>query len=257
MMRASHLTLLLGLALAAVACDAGEVVLYVPTEAGAGSADSGATGAAGVHGSDGVDASDGRDASVGVDGSTGGSDGTDGAVSDASSGGEDAGAPPDGSTSCSTTADCPATWFCSKTNCGDVTGSCAPRPLICDANVMPVCGCDHITYWNTCLREDYGISADRPGECGANATACLIDTDCGTPGVTCAHLLPSMASCSVSGTGSCWATPNDCATGLDIRHWLACPLPAPGSAPPCVSTCDAIQSGRTHIQAPRGAQCND
>lgn len=240
MIRAALLALLL--CAASTGCNAGDVVLYAPADAGVDSGGSaGSSGAAGA----GTDAggSAGNDA-----GPTGGSAGSSTSA---------AGAPSDGTTPCVTTADCPATWFCSKNNCGDMAGSCAPRPLICDVNLMPVCGCDHITYWNTCLREDYGVSAEEPGECGASATSCMTNVDCGTPGVSCAHLLPPMVNCSNAGlSGTCWATPNDCATGVDIRHWLPCPAPTPGSPTTCVSTCDAIQSGQTHIQAPRGTQCD-
>jgi hypothetical protein len=224
------------LCLGAIGCNAGDVVVYAQATA-AGSSN----------------ASGGTDLSGGGAGtnSTAGS----GAGGNSAGGGSEAGAPNDGSTPCEMAADCPATWFCSKTNCEDALGSCAPRPTICDANAIPVCGCDHITYWNSCIRQGYGVSADKPGECGANATACMTDADCGTPGVNCAHLLPAMANCSLKGPGTCWATPNDCAAGVDIRHWLACPAPPQGSPVSCVSTCDAIQSGKTHIETPRGTQC--
>jgi len=227
--------------LAAISCNASDVVLYAPADAGV---DAGGSTTAGVGGLTG--------------GGAGGLGGSGGEPSGGSAGAmmADAGAPNEGGTPCVSTADCAATWFCSKLDCRDTLGICTPRPLICDVDLMPVCGCDHITYWNACLREGYGISADRPGECGSNATLCDGDADCGIPGVTCAHLLPPMADCSVHGPGTCWATPNDCAPGSDFRHWLACPLPAPGSPVSCVSTCEAVQSGQTHIQAPRGTQCN-
>lgn len=58
--------------------------------------------------------------------------------------------------------------------CGaaDQTGVCRPLPEACDANYLPVCGCDDMTYGNACEAAMAGVSVAREGECGGTGVAC-------------------------------------------------------------------------------------
>ncbi|HEX3849595.1 MAG TPA: hypothetical protein VHW01_01440, partial [Polyangiaceae bacterium] len=55
--------------------------------------------------------------------------------------------------SCTSNADCQPTAYCDKAGCNVSIGSCRLRPLLCDLNSSPRCGCDGVTYWNDCLRK--------------------------------------------------------------------------------------------------------
>jgi hypothetical protein len=54
--------------------------------------------------------------------------------------------------------------------CGaaDATGTCEPVPMVCPANVEPVCGCDGMTYGNACTANAVGVSVASDGECPQN-----------------------------------------------------------------------------------------
>lgn len=47
----------------------------------------------------------------------------------------------------------------------DAEGICKDKPTICTRDYRPVCGCDGMTYGNTCVAETEGVSIDHPGEC--------------------------------------------------------------------------------------------
>jgi hypothetical protein len=166
----------------------------------------------------------------------------------------------DAGSTCRAKGDCPGQ-FCSKRSCRDPQGMCAPLPVLCDNTLQPVCGCDHITYWNDCLRQQYGVSSSIGGDCGSNgfgSLSCDGRDDCGVPGAFCAHLLPPMVGCSSQVRPQCTIIPANCETAADPLRWVECMPPGgqpPGGPPPCVSTCDAIQSARTFTPVPPGAPC--
>jgi hypothetical protein len=64
---------------------------------------------------------------------------------------------------------CEAGQFCQfKTGvCGrfDQTGTCARVPQLCPAIVLPVCGCNNVTYNNDCERERAMVSKLHNGRC--------------------------------------------------------------------------------------------
>jgi hypothetical protein len=232
------------------ACNAGDVAVYSEVAGGApgGAGTGGASPAAGAGG-----------APSGAGGSP-----AAGAPAGGSSAGLDAqaGAP---DMLCRSNADCPGEWLCLKQACPDMEGVCEPRPVCFDMSPAPVCGCNHVTYWNDCLRRQYGVPASTIGDCGAGAHACFKSNDCAF-GATCSHLLLSPTS-DCGGPpepGTCWVTPPDCTTATDSRRWQLCDPPPPpggagapsGGAPStCLSTCQAVQSGRPAKQLPPSAGC--
>jgi len=241
-------SLLIGfcLGLCLVACDAGEIVVFSAEQAGS----AGVMNVAGA-GAGGALEPGGAPAMGGGGGTSGGT------VGIASAGQSSAGSAGAVGTPCHTSADCDPLWLCAKNSCADEAGVCVARPALPDSTTALVCGCDHITYWNDALRQWYGISASTPGQCVSGARACQMDTDCGA-GATCSHLLPPMTSCSSPGPGTCWVTPADCPTG-DRPRWSLCPPPGGGSGggqpPACATICQAVQSGCSYMQVPRGEPC--
>ncbi len=47
----------------------------------------------------------------------------------------------------------------------DLEGACKIIPDACTADVMPVCGCDGMTYSNACQAAMAGVSIKQAGEC--------------------------------------------------------------------------------------------
>ena len=45
------------------------------------------------------------------------------------------------------------------------TGVCRPRPFACPNVYLPVCGCNHVTYSNSCKAHQQGVSIAYRGEC--------------------------------------------------------------------------------------------
>jgi hypothetical protein len=159
---------------------------------------------------------------------------------------------------CFDTNACPPGWTCSKgLGCAVPSGVCEPRPVICDPNPLPVCGCDQITYWNDCVRKQNGITGSTPGQCGVGARVCTSASDCNVPGAVCSHVNPAALACSSLGPGTCWVTPLDCSGTPPAPKWALCqspPLP-PLTPVPCVNTCEAIRSGQQYATAPAGGIC--
>jgi len=223
------------------ACDGGEIVVFSPAQAGSASvtASAGSGGLATVAGSSG---------SAGAALATAGNGG-------ATTSGAGGGAGDTVDSPCRTTDDCDPAWLCQKQDCADPDGVCLPRPVSDDPMRKPVCGCDHVTYWNDTLRQQYGISASTAGECRSGAKRCLSSDDC--PNGSCSQMLPDPSRCGTPGTGQCWIIPNECASS-DEPGGLPCPPPGPPGSlppPPCLTTCQALKARRPYVRLPPSYTC--
>ncbi|MCA9634305.1 MAG: hypothetical protein KC766_41955, partial [Myxococcales bacterium] len=74
-----------------------------------------------------------------------------------------------GASGCKINADCKdAALYCKKDQCGDATGSCEKRSEGCTQQRDTVCGCDGVTYWNSCLAGRRGMNVAAKGECSGS-----------------------------------------------------------------------------------------
>lgn len=65
---------------------------------------------------------------------------------------------------------CAADEYCdwSSNSCGAAdfdTGTCQPRPEVCDVEYQPVCGCDGVVHGNECGANGAGADVDASGAC--------------------------------------------------------------------------------------------
>ena len=219
-----------------IACNAGEVPVFSAAVAGM-------AGTAGITGTSG--AASGASGSSGSGGDTGGGGAYAGQGGDLAAGG--------GDSVCHGNADCPDTFFCQTQTCDHgAPGVCIVKQPVCDSALKLVCGCDHLTYWNACLAEQYGVTVISEGACSTGARTCHGNNDCASmSGATCAHLLPPGVGCGTSADqGTCWVTPQDCSMTGDTRQWQSCPPPGSGGGlGPCTSTCGAVKVGHPFVQA--------
>jgi hypothetical protein len=162
-------------------------------------------GGAGTSGNGGASASGG----VGMGGAGKGGAGAGGAGN-----GGTGGLPPGG---CKVEDDCDDAHYCKKTSCDAEEGTCEPYGGECvgaDAVFEPVCGCDGITYWNTCTIEHEGYNVASMGECTGNNRPTCTRSDgadscperrhvhCYRPVEMCGDPSPTM--------GVCWVLPTEC-----------------------------------------------
>ena len=235
-----------------LACEGGPIEIFASAAGASGNGDTAAAGDSNV-----VDG--GSNASAGAGGSVAGSDmgGTfsSGGAPIAGAAGAAGVAGSDG-VSCANNPDCPAGWLCKKATCGDARGVCELRPKFCQPDLVPECGCDHVTYWNECYRRAAGQSVSSENECAEGARLCVGNADC-PGGAYCQHLLPRDSGCNqMVGPGSCWVTPDSCSeVPQDPYHWKACAIGAMDAGTGCASTCDAVQSGRPYVEQLPNAVC--
>lgn len=168
---------------------------------------------------------------------------------------EGGGGTPPGDKTCRTSEDCGPGWRCEKLGCDAVFGECEPRSVFdCPPEPAAVCGCNGVTYWNECVRRHFDVTQDYAEECRSTARACDVGSDCEAPFATCSHLLPPGELCG-HGAGTCWVLPPSClSVPPGAKKWRQCFGPDMPLGP-CVDTCFAIESERTHIAALAGDPC--
>jgi hypothetical protein len=107
--------------------------------------------------------------------------------------------------------DCPATAFCRLATCGATTGTCTKVPAIELATFNPVCGCDHVTYWNESIALEHRVSLATTGAClQPDALDCTKDGPACPNGGHCSYDVVTKSQCSGNPTGSCWILPAVC-----------------------------------------------
>ncbi len=216
----------------------------------------GTTGAGGMIGSSGVG---GTGNAGGASGSNGGGAGSIGTPDSGTAGAGGMGGTPDaGMSGCASNDACPDTSYCRKASCeNDSRGVCTPKPKSCkdDAEETPVCGCNGVTYFSSCLAEWSGENVALHGICSdtvalkcSNANPACVNF----PNAFCGELATTSAGCpsggpSVAPLGRCWVLPDKCPDYYN--HFSSC-----SGGIKCAHTCEAVKDERPYYRA--GPGCN-
>jgi hypothetical protein len=133
-----------------------------------------------------------------------------------------------------------------------VLGTCVTKPKDCSTDTAAdyQCGCDGITYYNSCYRKLAGQNAESTtAECDStngNTKKCggasFPQLACPSGTHKCVKVAASETNCTITGalgTGKCWALPNTCPSAIIlVRNYRSC-----SDAATCLSMCDAMKSG--------------
>jgi len=113
--------------------------------------------------------------------------------------------PGPGACSTSNPASCPGGSFCSvPAGVCQGNGACAPKPEVCNMLYKPVCGCNGITYGNSCAAMAAGQNITAQGECGAQPPKYCG----GKQGIPClAGEVCDPSQCGADVTGACKPAP--------------------------------------------------
>lgn len=128
--------------------------------------------------------------------------------------------------------------ICEFMSCTATVGLCFERPTSCSNDFEPVCGCDGITYVNSCRRALAGARHAHRGECMnecvmAPRTGCCFDqADCDV-GLDCY----GVGSCSAGAEGRCLAPPVVGACWADSDCRGGTPRCVGASVCPCGASC--------------------
>ncbi|MCB9606088.1 MAG: hypothetical protein H6716_05825 [Polyangiaceae bacterium] len=179
----------------------------------------GSAGAGSYAGQGGAPQSIGGSAGTGVGGGgfagTGGYAGSYAGAQGGSAGGE----------FCTPSSGCGGSMYCEPDGCGSLAGNCQPLQTTCDGSFEPSCGCDGLTYWNSCVRAWAGVGEQYPGTCDPGlAEPCDESQPCSEPFATCLSMEPTCQ------TAECWVLP--CPAGPPELRLSSC-----NGSPDCQDAC--------------------
>jgi hypothetical protein len=147
-------------------------------------------------------------------------------------------------------SNCHDGYFCSRTFCASAMGLCAKieDESSCSGNEA-VCGCDHVAYFNDCLRRADSVSLGDPTQCfGPFLTLCSRTVGCpkGVCGAVSPVPIPNVAAnplaefACTTGSAICWRLPSSCPSS-DAGQLVQSLCGGTGSQ--CVDECTALQEG--------------
>jgi len=96
-------------------------------------------------------------------------------------------------------------------NCGfdGSPGNCTVKPTVCPMVVIPVCGCDDVTYSNACKAARAGVSVQYNGACSPTPKHCYDSSQCnGTVPMMCVR--PVGTCLGTFANGNCTIRPGAC-----------------------------------------------
>jgi hypothetical protein len=131
---------------------------------------------------------------------------------------------------CANDTDCGG-GFCEKDLCNAASGHCVHHQF-CVPTFAPECGCDGVTYLNSCERRSARSSRASANEC--QGLACSSTQPCPGPS-TCNRTSTTVNTCSnASDVGTCWGVPPSCP---GIATFQLCDVPNT-----CLDFCQAMHS---------------
>jgi hypothetical protein len=155
---------------------------------------------------------------------------------------------------CAADTDCGLDAYCAKPlgECA-ARGTCTPRPQTCPDVVLPVCGCDGVTYGNACEAAIAGASVSHDGTC----SECASNEQC-AEGAYCAKPL---GRCEAR--GECVPRPTACpdvvapVCGCDgVTYSNACDAEAAGTSIAAEGECPPVCGGLGGIQCAETEFCD-
>jgi hypothetical protein len=126
--------------------------------------------------------------------------------------------------------------FCDAAGCGP--GKCKKKPPGAGEkkDFDPVCGCDHVSYWNENIAAIHGAAVKAAGACApADGIACSGALPC-PAGASCNEQVADVTGCALD-LGQCWGVPVAC--GLNGPTGRAC------TNSMCELQCSLIQSNNS------------
>lgn len=91
-------------------------------------------------------------------------------------------------------------------------GRCVTIPTVCSTHPDPVCGCDGLTYDNSCKADAAGVAVESVGPCGGAATCGGTGSIACSSGETCQK---PEGACAAEAEGICTPTPLNCPPIID------------------------------------------